>query len=154
MIMFIVIGANITGQVVLMAQIPANLLAFVKGAAVPPWVVIAVINVFLIILGGPLEAITILVITLPILYPLITGLGFSGLWFSVIMMINMELALISPPEGLNLFILQDLAKSTAGEVSRGVLPYLLIVAVPALDFPRAWPDRLAPFRDHEMKTPY
>jgi C4-dicarboxylate transporter, DctM subunit len=129
MIMFIVIGANITGQVVLMAQIPANLLAFVKAASVPSWVVIALINIFLIILGGPLEAITILVITLPILYPLVTGLGFSGLWFAVIMMINMELALISPPEGLNLFILQDLAKSTASEVSRGVVPYLIIIAL-------------------------
>ncbi|MGA2466887.1 MAG: TRAP transporter large permease subunit [Thermodesulfobacteriota bacterium] len=129
MIMFIVIGANITGQVVLMAQIPANLLAFVKAATAPSWVVIALINIFLIILGGPLEAITILVITLPILYPLVTGLGFSGLWFAVIMMINMELALISPPEGLNLFILQDLAKSTASEVSRSVVPYLLIIAL-------------------------
>lgn len=129
MIMFIIIGANITGQVVLMSQIPNNLLAFIKAAEVGPWVVIILINIFLIILGGPLEAITILVITLPILYPLITGLGFSGLWFAVIMMINMELALISPPEGLNLFILQDLAKSTASEVSRGVIPYLVIIAV-------------------------
>jgi C4-dicarboxylate transporter, DctM subunit len=129
MIMFIVIGANITGQVVLMSQIPANLLAFIKGAEVPVWLVIVMINIFLIILGGPLEAITILVITLPILYPLVTGLGFSGLWFAVIMMINMELALISPPEGLNLFILQDLAKSTAAEVSRGVIPYLVIIAL-------------------------
>jgi C4-dicarboxylate transporter, DctM subunit len=51
-------------------------------------------------------------ITLPILYPLVTGLGFSGLWFAVIMMINMELALISPQEGLNLFIMQDLTKAT------------------------------------------
>ena len=129
MIMFIIIGANITGQVVLMSQIPNNLLSFIKAAEVAPWIVIVLINIFLIILGGPLEAITILVITLPILYPLITGLGFSGLWFAVIMMINMELALISPPEGLNLFILQDLAKSTAGEVSRGVIPYLVIIAV-------------------------
>lgn len=129
MIMFIVIGANLTGQVILMAQIPHNLLAFFKTAELPLWVVIVLINVFLIILGGPLEAITILVITLPILYPLVTGLGFSGLWFSVIMMINMELALISPPEGLNLFILQDLAKAPADEVWRGVLPYLVLIAL-------------------------
>jgi C4-dicarboxylate transporter DctM subunit len=129
MIMFIVIGANITGQVVLLSQIPANLLASIKAAEVPPWVVIGLINIFLIILGGPLEAITILVITLPILYPLVTGLGFSGLWFAVIMLINMELALISPPEGLNLFILQNLAKSTAAEVSRGVVPFLVVIAL-------------------------
>jgi len=129
MIMFIVIGANITGQVVLMSQIPNNLLAFIKAADIPTWSVILSINILLIILGGPLEAITILVITLPVLYPLVTGLNFSGLWFAVIMMINMELALISPPEGLNLFILQDVAKATAGEVSRGVVPYLILIAL-------------------------
>jgi C4-dicarboxylate transporter DctM subunit len=129
MIMFIVIGANLVGQVVLMAQIPQNLLAFVKAMAVPPWVVILSINVFLILLGGPLEAITILVITLPILYPLVISLGFSGLWFAVIMVVNMELALISPPEGLNLFILQTMAKSTAAEVSWGVVPFLIIMGI-------------------------
>jgi C4-dicarboxylate transporter, DctM subunit len=129
MIMFIVIGATLTGQVVLMAQIPHNLLAFVKAAEIPSWAVILLINVFLIIMGGPLEAITILVITLPILYPLVIGLGFSGLWFAVIMLINMELALISPPEGLVLFILQDLAKATANEVWRGVLPFLVVIAL-------------------------
>jgi C4-dicarboxylate transporter, DctM subunit len=129
MIMLIVIGANITGQVILMAQIPQNILAFVKAMAVPPWAVMLAINIFLIILGGPLEAITILVITLPILYPLVTSLGYSGLWFAVIMVINMELALISPPEGLNLFILQNLGKASAAEVSWGVVPFLIIIAI-------------------------
>jgi C4-dicarboxylate transporter DctM subunit len=59
----------------------------------------------------------------------VTGLGFSGVWFAVIMVINMELALISPPEGLNLFILQDMAKSTASEVSRGVIPFLIVIGI-------------------------
>ena len=87
------------------------------------------VNIFLIIMGGPLEAISILVITLPILYPLMIGLGFSGVWFAIVMVINKELALISPPEGLNLFILQDMAKATAGEVSRGVIPFLIIIGL-------------------------
>jgi C4-dicarboxylate transporter DctM subunit len=129
MILLIVIGANIAGQAISMSQIPDNLLSFIKSSGVPPWMIILFINIFLIILGGPLEAITILVTTLPILYPLVTGLGFSGLWFAVIMVINMELALISPPEGLNLFILQNLAKSTASEVSWGVLPFLVIIGI-------------------------
>jgi C4-dicarboxylate transporter DctM subunit len=129
MINFIVIGANITGQVILMAQIPQNIVDFVKSSGMPSWVAILSINIFLIILGGPLEAVTILLITLPILYPVVTGLGFSGVWFAVIMLINMELALISPPEGMNLFILQDLGKSNAAEVSRGVIPFLMIIAL-------------------------
>ncbi len=129
MIMLIVIGANISGQVILMAQISQNILLWVKSMQLPTWVIILSINIFLIIMGAPLEAVSILVITLPILYPLMTGLGFSGIWFAIVMVINMELALISPPEGLNLFILQDMAKSTAGEVSRGVVPFLIIIAI-------------------------
>jgi len=129
MIMFIIIGANITGQVILMSQISQKVLLAVKAMELPGWVIILSINIFLIIAGGPLEAISILVITLPILYPLITGLGFSGLWFAVIMVINMELALISPPEGLNLFVLQNLAKSNAAEVSRAVIPFLVIIGL-------------------------
>ena len=129
MILLIVIGANISGQVILMAQISQNILLWVKSLELPVWVIILSINIFLIIMGAPLEAVSILVITLPILYPLMTGLGFSGIWFAVVMVINMELALISPPEGLNLFILQDMAKATAGEVSRGVIPFLIVIAL-------------------------
>ncbi|OPY68031.1 MAG: Sialic acid TRAP transporter permease protein SiaT [Syntrophorhabdaceae bacterium PtaU1.Bin034] len=129
MIMFIIIGANITGQVIALSQIPQDILSFVASSGFPKWAVIICINIFLIFMGGPLEAVTILVITLPILYPLVTGLGFSGIWFAVIMVINMELALISPPEGLNLFVLQDLAKATAAEVTRGVIPFLVIIAL-------------------------
>ncbi len=129
MILLIIIGANISGQVILMAQISQKILLYVKSLGLPTWVVILSVNIFLIIMGGPLEAISILVITLPILYPLMTGLGFSGIWFAIIMVVNMELALISPPEGLNLFILQDMAKATAGEVSRGVIPFLIIIGI-------------------------
>jgi C4-dicarboxylate transporter, DctM subunit len=128
MIMLILIGANMAGQVLLMAQIPHAILGFVQDAAIPAWVVILLINIVLILLGGPLESFTILVITLPILYPLVTGLGFSGLWFAVIMVINMEMALISPPSGLNIFILQQIGKATSAEVFRGVIPFCFILA--------------------------
>jgi len=85
--------------------------------------------VFLIILGGPLEAVSIMVITVPILYPIITALGFNGLWFGIIQAVVGELALISPPEGINLFILQEVGKASAAEVSRGVVPFLVIMAL-------------------------
>lgn len=128
-IMMIIIGANLTQQVILMGQIPQNIVKTIATMQIPPWVVMLSINIFLILMGGPLEAITILVITLPMLYPLVTQLGFSGVWFALIMMINMELAMISPPEGINLFVLQDMAKSNAAEVSWGVVPFLIIIGL-------------------------
>ncbi len=129
MIVLIVVGANITAHVVLLAQIPQQILQLIASMDAAPWMVIALINVFLIILGAPLEAITILVIALPIVYPLVTALGYSGVWYAVVMIVIMELALISPPEGINLFILQDIAKATASDVTWGVMPFLAILAM-------------------------
>jgi TRAP-type C4-dicarboxylate transport system permease large subunit len=151
MIMLIIIGANISGQVILMAQISQKILLYMKSLELPLWVIILSINVFLIIMGGPLEAISILVITLPILYPLMTGLGFSGIWFAVIMVINMELALISPPEGLNLFILQNMAKATAGYSRRSFSRRNSLSyhhrPIPNFDLCRSQPLHLAAFVD-------
>ena len=75
-----------------------------------------------------LETVSILVITLPILYPIITALGFNPIWFAIIMVINMELALISPPVGLNLFVLKGIDKeNTINEIVKGVIPYAVIM---------------------------
>jgi C4-dicarboxylate transporter DctM subunit len=95
----------------------------------PDWAYIAIIVVFLIIMGGPLEAVSIMVITVPVLYPIIMALGFNGIWFGIVQVVVGELALISPPEGINLFILQDIGRATAAEVARGVIPFLVIMAL-------------------------
>jgi C4-dicarboxylate transporter DctM subunit len=128
MIILIIIGANITGNLITMTQVTQQLLDLVNSLAVPSWVYMAIILVFLIILGGPLEAVSIMVITVPILYPIITALGFNGTWFGIIQAVVGELALISPPEGINLFILQEIGKASAAEVSWGVIPFLVIMA--------------------------
>ena len=129
MIILIIIGANITGNLITMTQITQQLLGLVNSLALPSWIYIGIILVFLIVMGGPLEAVSIMVITVPILYPIITALGFNGVWFGIIQVVVGELALISPPEGINLFILQEIAKATAAEVSRGVIPFLIVMAI-------------------------
>ena len=129
MIILIIIGANIAGNFITMSQITQNLINSIKSLYLPGWLFILIINIILIIMGGPLEAVSIEIITLPILYPIITALGFNALWFAVILVVNMELALISPPEGINLFILQDVSKSTTEEVWRGVIPFLIIIGI-------------------------
>jgi len=129
MIILIIIAANITGNLITMTQVTQQLLDLVNSLAVPSWMYMAIILVFLIILGGPLEAVSIMVITVPILYPIITALGFNGLWFGIIQAVVGELALISPPEGINLFILQEIGGASAAEVSWGVIPFLVIMAL-------------------------
>jgi C4-dicarboxylate transporter DctM subunit len=129
MIILIIVAANITGNLVTMSEITQDLLALIKSMSFPPWLYIGCILILLIILGGPLEAVSIMVITVPILYPVIKALGFDGLWFGIIQVVTGELALISPPEGINLFILQEVGKSTAAEVSRGVIPFLVLMVI-------------------------
>ncbi len=129
MIILIIIAANITGNLVTMSHLTQDLLALVKSMSLPGWLYIVFILILLIVLGGPLEAVSIMVITVPILYPVIKSLGFGGLWFGIIQVVTGELALISPPEGINLFILQEVGKSTAAEVSRGVIPFLILMTV-------------------------
>ena len=129
MIILIIIGANIAGNFITMSQITQDIIKYINALHAPNWLYILMINILLIIMGGPLEAVSIEVITLPILFPVIMALGFNPLWFAVILVVNMELALISPPEGINLFILQDVSKSTTQEVWKGVLPFLVIIAM-------------------------
>jgi len=129
MIILIIIGANITGNLITMTQVTQQLVALINSLAIPSWVYILMIVILLIIMGGPLEAVSIMIITVPILYPIITALGFNGVWFGIIQCVVGELALISPPEGINLFILQEIGKATAAEVSRGVVPFLIIMGI-------------------------
>lgn len=68
-------------------------------------------------LGLFLEVASVMVITLPVLYPIITGLGFNGIWFAVLMTLNMEMALIAPPVGLNLYVIQGIARSRLAPLS-------------------------------------
>lgn len=128
MILFIIIGAKLLGYTMTILQIPQMITQLALSLDVSKWVIFILINIVLIILGMFLETISILVITLPILYPIITSLGFDPIWFAVIMVINMELALISPPVGLNLFILKGLDKrNTISEIVKGVIPYVIIM---------------------------
>jgi C4-dicarboxylate transporter DctM subunit len=129
MIILIIVAANITGNLITMSQMTQDLLKFIASYALPNWVYMGFIFILLIVLGGPLEAVSIMVITVPILYPVITALGFNGLWFGIVQAIVGELALISPPEGVNLFVLQDIGKATAAEVSKGVIPFIVLMCV-------------------------
>ena len=128
MILFIIVGAMLLGYIMTILQIPQTITSYATAWDINPWLIFIMINIVLLILGMFLETISIIVITLPILYPIITALGFDPIWFAIIMVINMELALISPPVGLNLFVLKGIDRSnTIDEIVKGVIPYAIIM---------------------------
>ena len=91
-------------------------------------VIDAYINIFLLIAGCFLPPVAIILMTAPILYPIITAAGFDPIWFGVIMTINMEIGLITPPVGLNLFVIQGIAPDISiGKILKGSFPFVLLM---------------------------
>ncbi|MFM1652035.1 TRAP transporter large permease [Brevibacillus sp. B_LB10_24] len=128
MILFIIVGAMLFGFILTSLQIPQKLTELATAWPVSKWVIFVLINIVLLILGCFLETVSILVITLPILYPIITALGFDPIWFAIIMVVNMELALITPPVGLNLFVLKGVDPSSSiSTIVKGSMPYVVIM---------------------------
>ncbi len=96
---------------------------------VSPWVLLLMINVFLLVAGCFLPPVAIILMTAPILYPIVTQAGFDPYWFAVILTINMEIGLITPPVGLNLFVINGIAPDVKLPVIlRGALPFVLLMA--------------------------
>jgi len=80
-----------------------------------------------IILGMFLEVVSILLITMPIVHPLIIHMGFNGVWFGVFIVLLMEMAMITPPVGLNIYVIQGVANARMAEVIAGVLPFMVLL---------------------------
>ena len=124
MIFAIMIGASLFGFVLTILDAPQALTNYVAGLETSRWVVFIAINCLLLFLGCILESVSIIFITLPILFPLILSLGFDPIWFNVVMLLNLELALITPPVGMNLFVLQGISPdSKMTDIVKGVIPF-------------------------------
>lgn len=141
MVFFIIIGAKIFGHTVTMLQIPQQVITALGNMGISPLMFIVLIGVLFLFMGDFLEVVSITLITLPVIYPILVAMGIDPLWFAVIMCICMEFALITPPVGLNLFVIQGLVPgSTTGEIFRGTVPFMglmlatliLVVAFPGL----------------------
>ena len=128
MVMAIIIFAAIFSHVIALIGAPNALLARVIGLGLPQWAFFTAVFAFLLVIAYALEELSVMIILLPILFPLITGMGFDAVWFGIIMVVWLEIGFITPPVGLNLFVIQGLMPgSTAREVTAGTTPYVLLM---------------------------
>jgi len=128
-ILVIICGALVMGYYMTMLNLSNLVIDSVIKAGFSKWTVIIILMLSFFMLGMFLEVVSIMLITLPIVYPLIISLGFNGVWFAVLMIVNMELALITPPVGLNLFVIQGLEKARLSTILAGVWPYFVIMVI-------------------------
>ena len=135
----IVIGAFLFNPFLAVTQIPANLAAAMPGLDLPPVAILIVIVLGYIILGTFLEGLAMMVLTLPIVFPLIKDMGYDPIWFGALLVVILEMSLISPPLGLNVFVVKGIAEGVPmGEIFRGIIPFwgaMLICAALLIAFP-------------------
>jgi len=126
-IFMIMAGAKIFGKAITLYRIPQELSAAITTNISEPGIFILVVCLVLLVMGFFLESISMLLIMMPVLYPALAPMMIDPIWFGVIFVVMIECALITPPVGLNLFIIQAVARGSLAEVVRGVLPFLLIM---------------------------
>jgi tripartite ATP-independent transporter DctM subunit len=125
MIIMILVGASIFGYFFTLTHVTQDLVAWVGGLSTSRWVIIALILCGYIVLGSFMDQIAILVLTVPIVLPLIKTLGFDPIWFGVIKIVTAEVGMITPPVGLNCFIVARYANRPVAEVFHGTLPHFI-----------------------------
>jgi C4-dicarboxylate transporter DctM subunit len=128
-IMLIVATALAFGHWMTESGAPAQLVNWVLAHNLPTWAFLLSINVLLLVLGCFLEVVAALLLVIPILAPALQPLGVDPVHFSIIFTHNMEIALIHPPVGLNLYVLSTISDAPIGEVIRGILPFLILLLI-------------------------
>ena len=141
MMFFVLIGALVFSNFINIAGLPAGLSDWVQSFDVAPIVVILLIAGMYIVLGCVFESFSMMLLTVPTFFPLVTGLGFSPIWFGIFVVVVMEIGLITPPVGINVFVLRAvLPEVSTATIFRGVTPFwitdigrlTLLIFVPGL----------------------
>jgi tripartite ATP-independent transporter DctM subunit len=148
MIYMVLLGADVLNAGLAITQLPVDLAAWVKTSGLPPLLIMSAILLIYVLLGCVMDSLAMILLTIPIFYPVVMGLDFWGLsatdksiWFGILALMVVEIGLVHPPLGMNLFIIQKLAKDVPYlETAKGVMPFLvsdllrivLLVLVPGL----------------------
>jgi C4-dicarboxylate transporter, DctM subunit len=136
MVGLILMAALILSFVLSSIHLPGALADMITSLPVPPVVLMALILMFFLALGTFMDGFAMMVTTLPVMFPVVIGLGYDAVWFGVVMTIIIEIALISPPDGMVMYVLQGMRKPTGpiSDVFYGVLPFLAVYALALLLF--------------------
>ena len=140
MVFLILIGAHIFSPFLAMSRIPVDLANLLTAMALPSLAVLAILLVAYIILGMFLEGFAIVVLTVPIVLPIMTAMGYDPIWFGIFMVLVLEMGLISPPVGINVFVVKGIAEDVPMyQIFAGILPFwvaMIVCVVLLIAFPQ------------------
>ncbi len=132
MIFMIFLGADLMNSALALTQVPGQLAAVVRGWGLAPLAVVSAILLFYVVLGAVMDELSMLLLTIPIFFPIVIGLDFGmpkesvAIWFGIMVLMTVGFGLLAPPVGLNVYVVNGLAKDVPiGESYRGVMPFLI-----------------------------
>lgn len=127
MIFFILIGAALFNVFIETTGLPQFLIASVENSGLSPFSILVLIILFYLVLGCFMDSMSMIMLTIPFVFPLISTLGFDPIWFGILVVTVAELGLITPPIGMNLFVVQGVARDlNSATVIRGILPFIVV----------------------------
>ena len=129
MIGLMVVAATVFTYVLGVSGLAKDIATSVVNAGLSPWMAIVVINIILLILGCLMDTLCLILVSVPIFVPVVEALGFNPIWFGIVVVVNTEIGLITPPIGLNTFIASQLFKVSVTDLLRGVTPFLIILLI-------------------------
>jgi TRAP-type C4-dicarboxylate transport system permease large subunit len=132
MVLTIVGGAVIFGKFLAVTRVPSTVAAWLSSLPLPAWGIVALILLFYLIGGCFLDALALDILTIPIFYPVIKELGYDLIWFGVMIVVVTQMGVITPPVGVNVYVVGGMARDVPLEkVFRGSLPFLVALVIAA-----------------------
>jgi len=130
MIALIIAGAILFGKVMTLLMIPQKLTEFIIASKFSPLMFILAMNLLMLVLGTILETVSIVLLTMPLVTPILHALSIDPIWYAIILTVNMTMALITPPVGMNLYVINGLREDISmSEVIQGVTPFILLMVL-------------------------
>jgi C4-dicarboxylate transporter DctM subunit len=127
MIFATLVGAYVITPFIAVSRIPMELSSLVATSGLPPYAVLTLILVLYLVLGCFIDTMSMVLLTVPVFFPLLTGLGFDPVWFGIIIVMVVEMALVTPPMGLNVWVTAGIAKTVPMEkIFKGILPFVAV----------------------------
>jgi tripartite ATP-independent transporter DctM subunit len=139
MVFFIVIGADLFGYFMALSQMPMRFAAWLSGLHVAPVAILWAIIATYIVLGALMDELAMILLTVPIFFPVVTAVGYDPIWFGVIIVVVVQIGLIAPPVGLNVFVIGGMARDVPlATIYRGIMPFL-VAQIVLLAMLTLWP---------------
>ncbi len=125
MVLMLIAGATIFGHFLAISRIPTELSSIVAGMNCAPWLIMLVICLIYIIGGCFIDALPLIMLTIPIFYPIVLDLGYDPIWFGIVIVLLQQAGIITPPVGVNVYVVSGISKVPLPTVFKGVIPFLL-----------------------------